>query len=469
MASPTAKVKRWALGAAWAFAACMSAETVHANGRYTRAQQLLVDPGTPDRLWLRATYGVLTSGDHGRTWQWICETALGISDGEDPAMVITTDGAVLVGGSTGLFRTDDHGCSFHPQGDISEYVVDLATYDGGGSVIALTNVIEQTGASDLFLWRSTDAGRHFSKIGAAMSTDLFGMTLDAAPSDPTRVYVTGVPASGPVPIDPTTPGTLLRSRDAGSSWERVTIAGTDYQDWPMIAAVHPTNPDLLYVRVRGASSLDSPIQSWLLSSTDAGTTFTEVFRGPAEMFGFALSGDATTVLLGLGDSYDLSNQRPVDRSALGVYRASASDFQFTRGLQGQVGCLTRDGSDLYVCSTHASLGFELGISHDLGTTATPVLDFGPNIGLPVCDAAGSTAQICSDLWTYVCRSLGACGGSVDAGPVRAAEARGGCGCGLAVREPRGIDASALVGAIVLAFGLRRRCRSALQRDQRAPL
>lgn len=464
---PPARRRRWVCGAACALASCLSAESVHANGRYTRAQQLLVDPGTPDRMWLRATYGVLTSGDRGRTWQWICETALGISDGEDPALVVTSDGGVLVGGSTGLFRTDDHGCSFHPQGDISEYVVDLATYDGGASVIALTNVIEQSGASDLFLWRSTDGGRHFSKVGTAMSRDLFGMTLEAAASDSTRVYVTGVPASGPAPVDPTTPGTLLRSRDAGTTWERVTIAGTDYQNWPMIAAVHPTNPDGLYVRVRGASSLGTPIQSWLLYSTDAGTTFTEVFRGPAEMFGFSLFDGAATVLLGLGDSYDLSHQRPVDRSALGVYRASTSDFGFTRGLQGQVGCLTRDGSDLYVCSTHESLGFELGISRDLGATAKPVLDFGPNIGLPICDAAGSTAQICSDLWSYACRSLGACGDSADAGPVRAVAARGGCGCALAERQAWMPDSPTLGSAIALVFWSRRRRCRARQPSQRA--
>ena len=33
-----------------------------ANGRYPAAQSLAVDPSDPRRLWLRATYGLLTSG-----------------------------------------------------------------------------------------------------------------------------------------------------------------------------------------------------------------------------------------------------------------------------------------------------------------------------------------------------------------------------------------------------------------------
>src|SRR5258708_2456030 len=96
------------------FVGATLSKTGLANGRYVRAQDLLVDPSDGARLWLRATYGVLTSPDHGENWKWICESALGISDGEDPALVVTADGRLLVGGSTGLFFTDDHGCTFHP-------------------------------------------------------------------------------------------------------------------------------------------------------------------------------------------------------------------------------------------------------------------------------------------------------------------------------------------------------------------
>jgi hypothetical protein len=42
-----------------------------ANGRYPQAMQVIQDPLDGNRLWLRATYGLITSVDKGRTWHWI--------------------------------------------------------------------------------------------------------------------------------------------------------------------------------------------------------------------------------------------------------------------------------------------------------------------------------------------------------------------------------------------------------------
>src|SRR6185503_7772783 len=80
-----------------------------ANGRFPNAQQLVVSPTNPDRLWLRATHGVLTSADRGKTWRWVCEEAVGYSGTRDPSIGVTATGAVLVGVS-GLSISRDDGC-----------------------------------------------------------------------------------------------------------------------------------------------------------------------------------------------------------------------------------------------------------------------------------------------------------------------------------------------------------------------
>src|SRR5579871_3234201 len=80
-----------------------------ANGRYPLSQQLLVDPSDTARLFMRSTYGVLTSADTGSTWSWLCESGIGYDPGEDPMMAVAGDGSVLAGASEGLFTTHDHG------------------------------------------------------------------------------------------------------------------------------------------------------------------------------------------------------------------------------------------------------------------------------------------------------------------------------------------------------------------------
>src|SRR5688572_14774758 len=81
-----------------------------ANGRYPTAQQLVEQPDDPNRLWLRSTYGMLTSADRGETWKWVCELAVGYSGDTDPAIAVTAGGNVLVALYDGVKMTTDNGC-----------------------------------------------------------------------------------------------------------------------------------------------------------------------------------------------------------------------------------------------------------------------------------------------------------------------------------------------------------------------
>jgi photosystem II stability/assembly factor-like uncharacterized protein len=444
------------LATAFALASLVAtaARPASANGRYPSAQQLVTDPSDPTRLWLRATYGLLTSADSGKTWSWICESAVGYNAGEDPMLVVASDGTVLAASFEGLLVTHDHGCNWSQHPDLGNRIVDDAAIAGDAShILAISTRVERTGAFDLVLFRSDDAGASFHAVGT-VATDVLAFTVDAAASDPSRVYVTGLGGHGPKPVADggadaghraeagtadagvPHPGLLLRSRDGGRSWDRVRIPGLSADDEPYIAAVHPTKPDTLYVRVKGASEPHQFVESWLLYTEDGGDTWRELFRGSADMLGFALVDGGDSVVVGLGDAHDASGERPSDPAATGVYRAVAPAFEFARLRQGQVGCLSPSSAGLYVCGSHATEGYELGLSSDDGQTVSPVFDFGPALeGPPACSGTSSAAT-CTSGWPYLCDQLGACGASAtDAGPARAAHVRGGCGCGSPARTP----------------------------------
>jgi len=301
-----------------------------ANGRYPLAQQLLVDPSDPAHLFLRSTYGVLSTTDTGATWSWLCESGIGYDPGEDPMMAILGDGSVLAGASTGLFVTRDRGCSWPKDATISQrFVRDLAPESDGVHALALTVLVRGDGHYDTGIWRSPDHAATWAALPKMTADSVLPFTLDPAPSDLQRIYVTGA-------VFPDTndagaassgdgPGALFRSKDGGATWEQRLISGTSRQSAPFIAKVHPTDPDTLFVRVRGEWNGTDKVESWLLYSNDAGETWRELFRANADMLGFAIAPDGS-VLLGMGDTRDVL--RPVDTSVLGIYRGSPPDFAF---------------------------------------------------------------------------------------------------------------------------------------------
>jgi len=406
-----------------------------ANGRYPYAQQLIVDPSDPGRLFLRATYGLLATSDGGATWSWICDAAVGYDPQEDPMLAALADGTVLAGASKGLFATSDHGCSWLADPTIgSRFVRDLATEDGASRALALAVSVGGDGTYHTTIFRSggLDAGvATWSAIGPAMP-DVVPTTLDPAPSDPGRIYVAGATTSG-ADAGADGRGVLLRSRDGGATWEVRDIPGTTARALPFIAAVHPTKPDVLYVRVQGAFDGIDPVESRLLYSEDAGDHFQQVFRGTADMLGFALGTDGSRVFVGLGDTHDPN--RPVDASVLGMYRSSAPNFQFTRVLDGQVGCLTVAGDSLYVCGGTSTDQFELAVSHDGGDSLAPLLKFGGVAGPLACPATSLETTQCAPIWKYNCGPIGSCPTDAGSGGRSTGSSNSGCGCGSPGSKP----------------------------------
>jgi photosystem II stability/assembly factor-like uncharacterized protein len=438
-----------AIACAWLASLVSFAPRAHANGRFPAANQIVVAPSDPALLVLRTTFGVLLSHDRGKTWDWICEKAVGNSSQEDPSLGITATSTILAGEIGGLALSADTGCAWSvAPGDVGKKaIVDVVVRrDAPHTALALgTKFRAATDAGDATydsqVYVTTDDGATWSALGAPLDPLAVLETLEVAASDPHRLYVSARigPSSAPR-------GVLYVSTDDGSTWTLRDVpldAATERA--PFISAVDPNNADRLYVRTSGTNV------SRLLVSDDAGQSFRVAYAGSL-LFGFALSPDGATVYLG----------GPKD----GLWSASSADLAFTQRSKASVQCLATSGATLYVCSNEAS-GFVVGASGDDGKTIAPLLHLGSIRGALAC-APGTTAAVCAADWPALRDTLGSDTGGVDAGTPPAPAASRACGCDDVGRRPGGTaTAAALLAALAATLYARSRARTRA-RSQRAP-
>jgi len=471
---------RHALVTAFGIASSILVATAPAlsNGRFPRAQRLLEQHGDPDRLVLSATYGLLVTTDRGRDWRHVCELGFAFTIDEiDPLFDLPDDGSLLVQAPRSLNRSPAPFCAFEPVlgGTPAEAVADFSLdRNDGARVLSLVIGRSDAGGPVNQLFESNDSGATFEAIGEPLPTDTvgLGLTVDAAPSDPRRVYVT---ATGQVNTV-----VFVRSDDRGASWT-TTLPPLARGEIPYLAAVHPTNPDVLYVRSDGwVDQGDGTVlaNDALFYSYDGGETFVEIHRAAGKLYGFTLSPDGSEVLVGYGDPVEAS--RLVDPSVLGIYRASAADHAFSKIFAGPVSCLTWSPTGVYACTSQAELGHALGFTErpDFDLTNpdpfTPLLDLAAVNGPLDCPACSSGA-VCQAAWADSCAVFGNCDAGVPAvggaGPTACNAGAGGegggddgvpatpppasdpsCGCRTAYADPR---SAAWLLILSVALGRRR--------------
>jgi MYXO-CTERM domain-containing protein len=385
-------MKLRSLGLSLALALGLSALSAPAlaNGRFPAAGQIAVDPSDPTHIVVRATYGLVTTHDTGKHWSWICESSVGYGGFEDPMVSLTADGSVMAGIFEGLSVTHDSGCQwdFAQGGLANKYVIDLATdkNDPKSAVLLLSNSV----GGSMFLtqmWESKDNAGTWAQTGVNLPADFLGLTLDAAPSDPERVYVSGRFGG------PDFQGTLERTKDRGKTWEKLPIPQSNDTNLPYIGGVDPQNPDVVYVRLDGAKT------DHLVASKDGGATWTEAFTSSGNLFGFAVSPDGSTVALG-GDTD-------------GIWTAPAGTLAFQKMSNVGARCLTWTSEGLYACGDEFVDGFTVGVSKDMGRTFQPLMHLQVLCGPLACGANTSTGKQCPDLWASTQLALG--GASCDGG------------------------------------------------------
>ncbi|WP_394841498.1 hypothetical protein LZC95_31040 [Pendulispora brunnea] len=434
--------------------------TALANGRYPYGNQLVVAPNNPDVIYVRTTFGILLSEDHGRIFRWICEPLIGFTNGLDPGIGVFDDGAMAVAGYYGLAISHDNSCSypFVGGGLDKQYVMDIAVDDknpkGGVVVTATANGSQK----HVQVFQTSDNGVTWTAPGPALDTFLLPTTLDVAPSDPQRIYVGGF-FYGEDGVH----GFVQRSDDRGKTWApRTQLGGVTEADRVStlhVSGVDPKDPNRVFVRVSNPRSQDR-----LLVSNDGGTTFQEVasFAGP--MYGFAISPDGDKVAIGgVGGGNDTNGK--------GVYvasrPASGVAYQFEQRSNVPVLCLKWTSETLYGCGNNQQEGiFVVGKSDDEGRTWKPLLNSVNDIDatLKHCPNGSAYNNLCIADWArQVCLfntpgALDACAAATaDAGTSNAVQDDGG-GCTLGP----GAASKAATGfaALFLGFGLfvRRRLR-----------
>jgi len=440
----TARLAAAGCAAAVAFF-CMTSNA-HANGRYPKADQLVIAPDDQEFLAVRTTFGVLVSRDAGKNWDWICERAIGYSGVQDPTLGLLEGDTLLASLSEGIARSTDRGCSWGiSDADLDgSPVIDLSVRRAApNQALALVWDAQTVGYSSRILV-SDDQGRSFRPYGSPIDETVLVTTLDAAASDPHRVY-----ASGTRSVDGVRSGWLFSSNDDGKHWSEYPVPfEPKLEQGVYIAAVDPEHADTVYLRTSSASV------SRLLVSHDGGERFDVIYTG--SLLSFALSPDGKQLYFGGED---------------GLHGGLAGDSKFEQRSPLRVLCLAATANTVYACSDEHS-GFTVGASDDGGFTFQPLLHLKTVRGPLACSAAE-----CQSDWPLVRARLGIpLPNEPDGGPDASADdagARGDAGspsvqppavkarssCALDFSQSDGMSAPALLAACALARSLSRRRRS----------
>src|SRR5213080_411052 len=145
----------------------------------------------------------------------------------------------------------------------------------GGRVTAVAGVVGQPlvfymGATGGGVWKTLDAGLTWEPVSDKYFTAGSVGAIVVAPSDPNVVYV----GTGESPIRGNlSPGDgMYRSTDAGKTWTKIGLA-----DAGQIArvAVHPRNADLVYVAVLGHAFGPNATRG-VFRSKDGGKTWEKI-------------------------------------------------------------------------------------------------------------------------------------------------------------------------------------------------
>ncbi|MBV9881170.1 MAG: hypothetical protein JO180_11775, partial [Gemmatirosa sp.] len=216
--------------------------------------------------------GVYRSPDGGRTWTFVGLRDVGQIGGirVDPrdanvAFVAAMGNAFKPTPERGLYRTRDGGRTWERVLAVSDSTgaVDVELQPGNPNVVYASMWRAErkpwtivSGAREGGIYKSTDGGTTWKKLGGGLPNELFGKSnVAVTAASPSRVYalVEAKPGSG-----------LYRSEDAGETWTLVNAQPTliTRPFYYTTLAADPTNADVVYAGAEG-----------FFKSTDGGKTF----------------------------------------------------------------------------------------------------------------------------------------------------------------------------------------------------
>jgi hypothetical protein len=374
------------------------AESARANGRMPGATELFVAKNDARHLVARATFGLVQSFDGGESWQWICEQAINVSGEADPPLALTADGTLVLLATTGAtLISQDKGCSWAPAPELEGHkAIDLTVDPTDTShVLVVTSTIDAIDDAGLVtyanvVFETRDNAASWQAVGTLRS-DFEVETLEVAPSDPRRIYVSGTANESPLL------GVIERSDDAGASWERTTLDLPPTSGSLFVSAVDPNDPDRLWVRVPAQGDRFGLFPASLLVSVDRGASFSMLGATAQGMLGFALSPDGTRVAYG----------GPADGLFIGPADGSGSIEKVS---ELRVRCLRWNADGLYACGLEPRDPFSVGVSTDGGLSFRPVYKMEETCPQE-CAQSTAFAEACRQPWAGIGKRIAADAGT----------------------------------------------------------
>jgi hypothetical protein len=424
---------RGALGGMAALAALGTLSTpALADGGIPRAWGILFEPGNPSHVVLRSLFWGLfdqrSASLGANDWTLLCSQVYGgkALNKEDHPTVLTQGGRIMVaGGFSGLAASDD-GCSWRTIDAFGgDSVLGLAPVDSAGKKFVLLTIKgDGSGGVTARAYGSEDRGDTWAELEGALPKDYSFASIAVAPSDPKRMYVTGVKVNVGTRV-------LGATTDGGKTWKSYPIPAPDGFDPTVVAAILPSDPDTVFVRVGGPDDVGAPpAPDVLWASTDGGENWVRSYAAAGDIAGVEFSSDLKKVLVA-GPMEGIKSAALADATV-------GKDDAFQKVFSGQVWGLARNedgklyaGNDDFNPSQH----FMLGVSSNDGASFSAVMDH-CNVEFPVCPQSSTMESVCREQWErqggYVTDflSMGACaqgGAGGGDGGASGTGARGGAG------------------------------------------
>ena len=252
--------------------------------------------------------------------------------------------------------------------------------------------IASVDAGDGKLYKSVDGGVTFPVSSTPGMLNDWWQSLEVAPNDPSRLYLSGYRAPAGLPRQ----DLLLRSDDGGLSWNPLPVSSFTVTESSSleIAAISKVDSAIVFVRVLREDNLAA---SAIYRSTDAGQTWTRV--------------------LGKGDTISLlcraNGELVAATQSLGAVRSTDNGTTWQDLVAPpHINCLVENASgEVWACTQNYAVAplpsDEAGImkSTDL-VTWTKVLRY-EELQAPVDCPVGTTQRdVCDVQWCALCSQMG---------------------------------------------------------------
>jgi len=372
-----------------------------------------------ERLFIRTQRGFLVEAPATNDFRFLCNSFLGVQDGEDASFAHLGGGVLLLTTyAKGALIGSSDACTWSTVTTImTAPAFDLAVAGTGSDTTAY--VVGGAPHTGDHFWVGRNAGRTWSPLADA---DYPYTRVRVATSNPSRLYLTGIGLSAA--------GTAIHrmgvSDDAGKTVvdRLITLGANDLQ--ARVLDIDPLHPDHVYVYVE---SNGDDIAERVMVTDDAGQSFKTAVTMHA-IGGFAQSDDGSRVWVGGKE---------------GIYRSvdDGGSFAQVASPMSTVTCLAFHGGRLYACG-FVNNQLMVAVSDDYGDSFNKIMSFDQitqTAECPGADPASAPSTVCTadlDHWRVELGTLDAGAppdGGVGSVPVTdSSGSAGGSGGSTAVRS-----------------------------------